>query len=110
MSRYTVDDVLGVGQVLRLGETHWEVVATPGHTPGHLSLWQPEERLLAVRDALSDYDVGWVNLALGGPRMAQTAVASLQRPADLRPRVLIAAHGPRPADPSAAFAAALRRA
>ncbi|WP_324614506.1 MBL fold metallo-hydrolase [Streptomyces sp. MMG1121] len=33
----------------------------PGHTPGHLALGQPEERLLVVGDALSDYDVGWVD-------------------------------------------------
>ena len=55
----------------------------PGHTPGHLWLWQPEERLLVVGDALSDYDIGWVNLALGGPRASATALASLHRLADL---------------------------
>jgi glyoxylase-like metal-dependent hydrolase (beta-lactamase superfamily II) len=107
---YTVDEPLDDGQVLRLGDADWEVVCTPGHTPGHLSLWQPEERLLVVGDALSDYDVGWVNLALDGPDAAVTAVASLQRLADLAPRVLLPAHGPIPADPDAAFATALRRA
>ena len=35
-------------------------VRMPGDTPGHLSLWQPEERLLVVGDALSSQDVGWV--------------------------------------------------
>jgi hypothetical protein len=63
-----------------------------------------------VGDALSDYDVGWVNLALDGPEVAATALASLQRLADLAPRVLVPAHGPLPADPAAAFAAALGRA
>ena len=61
-------------------------------------------------DALSDYDVGWVNLALDGPGAAATALASLHRLADLAPRVLLPSHGPIPADPSAAFATALRRA
>jgi len=107
---YTVDVPLHDGQVLRLGDADWQVVATPGHTPGHLALWQPEERLLVVGDALSDYDVGWVNLALDGPQAAGTALASLQRMADLRPRVLLPSHGPAPADPGAAFAAATRRA
>ena len=107
---YTVDEPLEDGQVLRLGDADWEVVRTPGHTPGHLSLWQPEERLLVVGDALSDYDVGWVNLALDGPDAAATAVASLHRLADLAPRVVLPAHGPIPADPGAAFATALRRA
>ena len=41
---------------VRLGDADWEVVRTPGHTPGHLALWQPDERLLVVGDALSDYD------------------------------------------------------
>ncbi|NKE55481.1 MBL fold metallo-hydrolase [Lentzea sp. PSKA42] len=107
---YTVDTPLHDGQILRLGDADWEVVATPGHTPGHLSLWQPEERLLVVGDALSDYDVGWVNLALDGPDAATTALASLHRLADLAPRVLLPSHGPIPADPGAAFVTALRRA
>jgi hydroxyacylglutathione hydrolase len=85
VSPYTVDEPLHDGQILGLGDADWQVVRTPGHTPGHLSLWQPEERLVVVGDALSDYDVGWVNLALDGPEMAATALASLQRLADLAP-------------------------
>ena len=110
VSPYTVDVPLDDGQILRLGDADWEVVRTPGHTPGHLSLWQPEERLVVVGDALSDYDVGWVNLALDGTQAAATARTSLHRLADLAPRVLLPAHGPIPADSSAAFTAALRRA
>jgi glyoxylase-like metal-dependent hydrolase (beta-lactamase superfamily II) len=107
---YSVDEPLEDGQVLRLGDADWQVVRTPGHTPGHLALWQPEERLLAVGDAMSDYDVGMVNLALDGPDVASVALASLQRLVDLAPRVLLPAHGPIPADTGAAGAAALRRA
>ncbi|MFC5251662.1 MBL fold metallo-hydrolase [Streptomyces nigrescens] len=107
---YTVDMSLDDGQVLRLGDTDWEVVRTPGHTPGHLALWQPDERLLVAGDALSDYDVGWVNLALDGLDAATTALASLKRMADLAPRVILPSHGPIPADPTAAFDTALRRA
>lgn len=107
---YTVDMPLHDGQVLRLGDADWEVVRTPGHTPGHLGLWQPDERLLVVGDALSDYDVGWVNLALDGPDALTTALASLHRLADLAPRVLLPSHGPIPVDTGAAFATALRRA
>ena len=110
VAAYTVDEPLDDGQVLRLGDADWEVVRTPGHTPGHLALWQPEERLLAVGDALSDYDVGWVNLALDGPDVATTALASLQHLVDLTPRVLLPSHGPIPADTGAALANALRRA
>lgn len=106
---YTVDKPLEDGQILRLGEADWQVIHTPGHTQGHLSLWQPEHRLLVLGDALSDYDVGWVNLALDGPEAAATAVDSLHRLADLAPRVLLPAHGPMPTDPAATFTKALRR-
>ncbi|HEX5523371.1 MAG TPA: MBL fold metallo-hydrolase [Pedococcus sp.] len=107
---YTIDEALADGQVLLLGDSDWQVIATPGHTPGHLALWHPEERLLVAGDALSDYDVGWVNLALDGPGATATALASVQRLADLRPRVVLPSHGPIPPDPGAAFANALRRA
>jgi glyoxylase-like metal-dependent hydrolase (beta-lactamase superfamily II) len=97
-------------RTLRLGHADWQVIGTPGHTLGHVSLWQPDEQLMVVGDALSDYDVGWVNLALDGPDAAATALASLHRLADLEPRVIMPGHGPIPPDPAAAFAAALRRA
>ena len=51
-----------------------------------------------------------MNLALDGPPAAATALASLQRLADLGARVLLPAHGPIPADPAAAVAKAVRRA
>jgi glyoxylase-like metal-dependent hydrolase (beta-lactamase superfamily II) len=107
---YSVDRALADGEVLTLGEAQWQVVATPGHTPGHLCLWQPEERLLVVGDALSDYDVGWTSAALDGPDAAATALASLDRLIALDPRVLLTAHGPVPTDTAAALAGARRRA
>ncbi|MDO5498480.1 MAG: MBL fold metallo-hydrolase [Propionibacteriaceae bacterium] len=106
---YTVDQPLENGQILRLGEADWQVVSTPGHTAGHLCLWQPEERLLAVGDAMSETDVGWVNLALDGPQAARTALASQQRLADLAPRVILPALGPIPTDTAATLALAVRR-
>ncbi|ORJ52994.1 MBL fold metallo-hydrolase [Mycobacterium simiae] len=110
VSPYVVDMSLEDNAILRLGDCDWQVIRTPGHTPGHLCLWQPDERLLVTGDALSDYDVGWVNLALDGPDAAETALTSLHRMTDLRPRVLLPAHGPIPSDASAALAAARRRA
>lgn len=106
---YTVDIPLQDGQALELGDTEWEVVGTPGHTTGHLALWQPDERLLAVGDALSDYDVGWVNLALDGPGATSTALDSVQRLVDLGPRIVLPSHGPIPTDTGVALANAVRR-
>ncbi len=107
---YTVDEPLIDDQVLPLGDADWQVQHTPGHTPGHLALWQPDEKLLVVGDALSDYDVGWINIALDGPNVAQAALDSLHRLADLAPKILLPAHGPVPTDTGAALATAIRRA
>lgn len=106
---YNVDIALQDGAVLRLGDADWQVVCTPGHTPGHLSLWQPEERVLIVGDAMSAYDVGWVWTALDGPEVAATALSSIERMANLEPRVVIPAHGAIPRDVPAAFDTAHRR-
>jgi len=110
VAAYDVDIALYDGDILRLGDSDWQVIRTPGHTLGHLSLWQPDERVLVVGDALSDYDVGWVWTALDGPEAAATALDSIERMAALEPRVLLPAHGPIPQDVSATFAAAYRRA
>jgi glyoxylase-like metal-dependent hydrolase (beta-lactamase superfamily II) len=107
---YTVDRSLADEETLTLGEADWQVIRTPGHTPGHLSLWQPDEGVLVVGDALSDYDVGWIATALDGTDAAATAVASLDRLDALGARVLLPAHGRMPADPAAALAKARQRA
>lgn len=107
-----------------VAELEPRAAAATGHVSGELAspneggaAWRilrsghaPPERLLVVGDALSDYDVGWVDLALDGPDAAATALASLQRLADLGPRVVLLGHGSLPADPAAAFATAVRRA
>jgi len=47
-ARYLVD-----GEIIRLGELSVEVIATPGHTPGHLSFFFREASVLFV----GDYDL-----------------------------------------------------
>ncbi len=42
--------VLGEGDVVRVGEYNFECVATPGHTPGHLCLYERDRRLFASGD------------------------------------------------------------
>lgn len=107
--QYTVDEPLTDGQAMLMGDAEWQVIGTPGHTHGHLSFWQPDLGLLILGDAMSDYDVGWVNIAVDGPDTAATALASLHRLSDLHPKVILPAHGPIPADPAITFATGLRR-
>jgi glyoxylase-like metal-dependent hydrolase (beta-lactamase superfamily II) len=106
---YRVDRVLAPGEVLRAGPVEWEVLATPGHTPGHLSFHQPDLGLLVVGDALHADDVGWLNVALDGPGAVDDAIRTVEALARLHVRVAFSGHGPLIADPAAAFDAALAR-
>ncbi len=72
-----------------------EVLETPGHTPGHVSVFDPATRLLVAGDALTGTEDGGV----AGPNpsftpdmdLATTSAASL---ATLRPDVILFGHGP----------------
>ena len=45
-------DTLATGDALRCGRWAFEVVATPGHTPGHCALWEPSTRTAFLGDAV----------------------------------------------------------
>ena len=107
--RYTVDQQVGDGDELGLGEHTWQVLEVPGHTPGHLALWNPDERVLVVGDTLSTYDVGWVNVMRDGPAGIEDALASLHRLRELDARVAIPGHGPLVEDPETAITKAISR-
>lgn len=42
--------ILGEGDVLRVGDYRFECVATPGHTPGHLCLYERDRKLFVSGD------------------------------------------------------------
>lgn len=109
VAAYRVDRVVQPGEALRAGRVEWEVLATPGHTPSHLSFHQPELGLLVVGDALHADDVGWLNVALDGPEAAETALATVEALSRLDVRLAFSGHGPVITDPPAAFAAARSR-
>jgi glyoxylase-like metal-dependent hydrolase (beta-lactamase superfamily II) len=45
-----VTQMIKEGDRLRLGATEWQVLHTPGHTPGHVSLYEPNLRFLFAAD------------------------------------------------------------
>jgi deazaflavin-dependent oxidoreductase (nitroreductase family) len=82
----------------------WEVVATPGHTPGHVSLLRTADRILIAGDALVNLRLNSVSgllqqrPGLSGPPWYSTwnrgrAVSSIQQLAALSPRALGPGHG-----------------
>ncbi|HEU4326793.1 MAG TPA: MBL fold metallo-hydrolase [Roseiflexaceae bacterium] len=83
----------------------WQWIATPGHSPGHISLWRPADRTLIAGDAVittrqeSAFAVARQSPELHGPPMYYTpdwdsARTSAQRLAALAPELLISGHGP----------------
>lgn len=55
---FTTDRFLEHGDVLTLGETAWEVVHCPGHTPGHVIFFNRAARFAQVGDVLFQGSIG----------------------------------------------------
>jgi glyoxylase-like metal-dependent hydrolase (beta-lactamase superfamily II) len=70
------------------------VVTTPGHTPGHVAVFDPGSAVLVAGDALTSTIDG-----LAGPNPVSTAdevaaAASVRKLTALQPRVILVGHGP----------------
>ena len=83
----------------------WRWLHTPGHAPGHISLWREADRALIVGDAFittaqeSAYAVATQQPELHGPPMYFTpnwiaARSSVETLAALQPGIVITGHGP----------------
>jgi glyoxylase-like metal-dependent hydrolase (beta-lactamase superfamily II) len=87
------------------GMPGWHWLHTPGHTPGHVSLWKPDTRTLIAGDAFittaqeSAYAVATQRPELHGPPMYYTpdwssSRASVLKLAELEPQLVVTGHGP----------------
>lgn len=75
------DDVLGL-----------RMVATPGHTAGHMAVYDTGSRVLVAGDALNNTD----GLAGSNPQFTEdetAAAESVRRLAELEPRTILVGHG-----------------
>ena len=86
------------------GMQGWKWIHTPGHTPGHVSLWRPRDRTIIAGDAFvttrqeSAYAVAVQRPELHGPPMYFTedwkaAGDSVRRLAELDPELVVTGHG-----------------
>jgi glyoxylase-like metal-dependent hydrolase (beta-lactamase superfamily II) len=92
------------------GLAGWESIATPGHSPGHISFFRSSDRVLIAGDAFATMDMdSWKGLVGGKKELAtggapfvtdwNAARRSVQKLAELRPTVAACGHG-RPMDGS----------
>jgi hydroxyacylglutathione hydrolase len=62
---FTPDRWLSDGDVVSLGETEFEVLHCPGHTPGHVVFFHRQARFAQVGDVLFQGSVGRTDFPLG---------------------------------------------
>lgn len=107
IERYRVDRSLDDGDVVETGAGDWQVIATPGHTEGHLSLFCAEAGIVVLGDALHHADVGWLSPLR--PAALDQSAATLERIAGLGAVVGYSGHGPAVTDMAGALGRARRR-
>ena len=92
------------------GLTGWEWIATPGHSPGHISLYRPFDRVLLAGDAFATMNMdSWSGLLSGKKTLARAGApfnydweatrSSVKTLAELRPNVVGCGHGIPISDP-----------
>ena len=100
---YTVERTLEDGDQIATGSAIWLVLATPGHTRGHLSLYCPEVGVLVLGDAMHGADLGWLDPFNEGADCLDRAEATIERLAALPAVTGYSGHGPVITDLPAAF-------
>jgi glyoxylase-like metal-dependent hydrolase (beta-lactamase superfamily II) len=107
--RFTRTGILTAGSTIAAGRWQWQVIASPGHDPLSVALYQPELELLISADALWENGFGVVFPELEGGPAFQEVRQTLEAFSRLRVRSVIPGHGPPFAGMTAAIDRAMRR-
>lgn len=81
-----IDTTLHDGDRVRLGDRHFEVIHTPGHTPGNICLYHPDDQLLIVGDTLCGDMINLIRMD------SSIYIDSIKRLLDLDVNILIQSH------------------
>lgn len=73
------DALLTDGESIPFGTLHFDVIHTPGHTPGGICLYCPEEHLLISGDTLFKGTIGNIDFATGQPDLMWSSLAKLAK-------------------------------
>jgi hydroxyacylglutathione hydrolase len=72
----SVDETVGEGDTVRLGELSARVLETPGHTAGHIAYWFEDDCLAFVGDTL--FSIGCGRVIEGTPEMMWESLKKLR--------------------------------
>ena len=106
---YRIDRKLSHNDEIDTGSRSLKVLHTPGHTLGHISLYEPEEEILICGDLFHKNDIGWLNIFREGVTSIQQSMESLDRLSLLRIGTAYSGHGPQIEDPQATIDVARKR-
>jgi glyoxylase-like metal-dependent hydrolase (beta-lactamase superfamily II) len=84
-----IDVLLKEGE-LRLGGETFQVLETPGHTPGSICLYWPSHKALFTGDVVFEMGVGRTDLPGGD---GASLISSLERLSKLDAEILLTGHG-----------------
>ena len=86
------DALLADGESIPFGNLAFTVIHTPGHTPGGICLYNPEEHVLISGDTLFKDTIGNISFSTGQPDLMWSSLAKL---AKLPPETKVyPGHGP----------------
>ena len=81
------------GNVLKFGNLEFQVIETPGHTPGSVCFFNKKEKIIFVGDTLFKGSVGRTDLPGGNGKMLEQSLKKLMElPEDT---VVYSGHGPK---------------
>jgi hydroxyacylglutathione hydrolase len=90
--RTNIDVNAREGESVKLGTAEFQVIETPGHTQGSISLWIPAENKLVAGDTLFLDSIGRTDLPGGNPRQILRSIHDKLLPLD-DSVVVIPGHG-----------------
>ncbi len=91
--RFDYDSLVEPGQRYAMGEREWEALASPGHDPHSIMLWNAHDRTLISADALWEHGFGAIFAEVEGESGFAEQRAILQLIRKLEPRLVIPGHG-----------------
>ena len=91
--RFNFDAVVRPGERLMLGTGEWQALASPGHDPHSIVLWNADGRTLISADALWEHGFGAIFPEVEGDSGFAEQRAILELINELNPRLVIPGHG-----------------
>ena len=89
LPKFRIDFYLKEGN-LRLGEKRFDIIETPGHSPGSLSIYWPERKALFTGDVVFHGGIGRTDFLEGDPKALMESIERLSR---LETEMVLPGHG-----------------